>query len=82
MSFLSATTGTLTSNSNTLYVQQNVPREINIKPAANGYCINIGCQTFVFENIVSMLSRIEEYYQNPDETEKYFNEHNKLPNKE
>lgn len=81
MSFLSATTGTLTSNSNTLYVQQSVPREINIRPVANGYCINIGCQTFVFENIVNMLSRIEEYYQNPDETEKYFNEHKKLPTK-
>lgn len=81
MSFLSATTGTLTSNSNTLYVQQSVPREINIRPAANGYCINIGCQTFVFENIFTMLSRIEEYYQNPDETEKYFNEHKKLPTK-
>ena len=82
MSLINASSGILTSNSNTFYVQQNVPREINIKPVANGYCINIGCQTFVFENIVSMLSRIEEYYSNPDEVEKYFNDHKKLPNKE
>lgn len=75
------TSNSLTSNPNNIYVQQNVPREINIKPAANGYTVNIGCQTFVFESIVSMLSRIEEYYKNPDETEKYFNEHKKLPNK-
>ena len=75
------TSNSLTSNSNNIYVQQVVPREINIKPAANGYTVNIGCQTFVFENIVNMLSRIEEYYQNPDETEKYFNEHKKLPTK-
>lgn len=76
------TSNSLTSNSNNIYVQQNVPREINIKPAANGYTVNIGCQTFVFENIVSMLSRIEEYYKNPNEVEQYFNEHKKLPNKE
>lgn len=60
---------------------QNSPRSIEIKPAANGYVIEIGCQTFVFENIVSMLSRIEEYYRNPGEVEQYFNEHKALPNK-
>lgn len=58
---------------------QNNPRPIEIKPAANGYAIEIGCQTFVFENIVSMLSRIEEYYLNPGEVEQYFNEHKALP---
>lgn len=60
---------------------QNSPRSIEIKPAANGYVIEIGCQKFVFENIVSMLSRIEEYYRNPGEVEQYFNEHKALPNK-
>lgn len=61
---------------------QNSPRSIEIKPAANGYVIEIGCQTFVFESIVSMLSRIEEYYRNPNGVENYFMEHKKLPNKE
>lgn len=60
---------------------QSVTRSIEIKPAANGYIIEIGCQTFVFENIVSMLSRIEEYYRNPAEVEGYFMEHKELPNK-
>lgn len=61
---------------------QSVPRPIQIQPVANGYTINIGCQTFVFESIVSMLSRIEEYYRNPAEIEGYFMEHKELPNKE
>lgn len=66
----------------TFYVGgQSVPRSIEIKPAANGYVIEIGCQKFVFESIVSMLSRIEEYYRNPGEVEQYFNEHKALPNK-
>lgn len=59
-----------------------VPRPITINPVANGYSISIGCKTFVFESIVSMLSRIEEYYRNPAEIEGYFMEHKELPNKE
>lgn len=61
---------------------QNSPRSIEIKPAANGYVIEIGCQKFVFESIGSVLSRIEEYYRNPGEVESYFMEHRELPNKE
>jgi hypothetical protein len=76
----SANNFTLTS-SNTVYVNQSIPRQITINPVANGYSISIGCQTFVFESMVSMLSRIEEYYNNPSEVEEYFNEHKKLPNK-
>jgi len=83
MSFISnnsANNFTLTS-SNTVYVNQSIPRQITINPVANGYSISIGCQTFVFESMVSMLSRIEEYYNSPSEVEQYFNEHKKLPNK-
>jgi len=58
---------------------QSVPRPIEIKPVANGYTINIGCQTFVFENIASMLFRIEEYYNDPAKIEGHFMEHKKLP---
>ena len=79
MSFINATSGTLTGNSNTLYVQQVVPREINIKPVANGYCINIGCQTFVFESLANLLYRIEEYYNDPAKIEDHFNERKELP---
>lgn len=61
---------------------QSEPRQITIDPIANGYIIKIGCQTFVFESLISMLSRIEEYYKNPIEIEQYFNEHKILPNKE
>jgi hypothetical protein len=74
--------GTTNQANTPLYIGgSNRPRSIEIKPAANGYTIEIGCQIFVFENIVSMLSRIEEYYRNPAEIEQYFNEHKELPNK-
>ena len=74
--------GSLSSANTPLVIGgSNHPRTIEIKPAANGYIIDIGCQTFVFDNIVTMLSRIEEYYRNPAEIEQYFNEHRKLPNK-
>jgi hypothetical protein len=58
---------------------QSVPRPIQIKPVANGYTIDIGCQTFVFENIANMLFRIEEYYNDPAKIEGHFIEHKKLP---
>jgi len=80
VSAYSTNTATLTSN-NTIYVNQIVPRQITINPVANGYSISIGCQTFVFESMVNMLSRIEEYYNDPAQVEQYFNEHKKLPNK-
>ena len=80
VSAYSTNTATLTSN-NTIYVNQIVPRQITINPVANGYSISIGCQTFVFESILTMLSRIEEYYNDPAQVEQYFNEHKKLPNK-
>ena len=59
----------------------NHPRTIEIKPAANGYIIDIGCQTFVFGSLAGMIFRIEQYYSNPSEIEQYFNEHKELPNK-
>jgi len=76
----SANNFTLTS-SNTVYVNQSIPRQITINPVANGYSISIGCQTFVFESMVRMLFRIEEYYRNPAEIEAHFMEHKELPNK-
>lgn len=60
---------------------QSVPRKIEIKPAANGYIIDIGCQTFVFGSLAGMIFRIEQYYSNPAEIEGYFMEHKELPNK-
>ena len=58
---------------------QNSPRSIEIKPAANGYYINIGCQTFVFESLANLLYRIDEYYNNPAKIEEHFNERKELP---
>jgi hypothetical protein len=72
--------GTTNQANTPLYIGGgNRPRPIEIKPAANGYAVEIGCQTFVFESLGSMLCRIEEYYNNPAEIEQHFNEHKKLP---
>lgn len=54
-------------------------RSINISKVANGYKVEIGCQTFVFESMISMLRRIEEYYNDPGAVEKHFLEFKKLP---
>ena len=58
---------------------QSIPRQITISPVANGYTINIGCQTFVFESLANLLYRIEEYYNDPAKIEGHFNERKELP---
>lgn len=54
-------------------------RSISIEPKANGYALNIGCQTFVFESLDNMIYRIHEYYSNPLKVESHFESTNKLP---
>lgn len=67
------------ASSNTVYVNQSIPRQITINPVANGYSISIGCQTFVFESLANLLYRIEEYYYDSERIEKHFQEHKTLP---
>jgi hypothetical protein len=55
------------------------PRSISIEPKANGYALNIGCQTFVFESLDNMIYRIHEYYSDPLRIESHFESTNKLP---
>ena len=55
------------------------PRSISIEPKANGYTLNIGCQTFVFESLDNMIYRIHEYYSDPLKVESHFESTNKLP---
>lgn len=55
------------------------PRDITIKPMANGYCLDIGCKTFVFESLDNLLYRVYEYYTNPAKVELHFESTNKLP---
>lgn len=70
---------TLNSNGSVGISNQQKPRSISIEPKANGYTLGIGCQTFVFESLDSMVYRIHEYYTNPAEVELHFQSTNKLP---
>jgi hypothetical protein len=41
------------------------PYEINIRQVNNGIIVNIGCQTFVFEDVETFSKMMVEYYKNP-----------------
>ena len=47
-------------------------REITITPVLNGFVCKVGCQKVVFESISEMARNLEDYYKNPEETEKRF----------
>lgn len=49
-------------------------RDITIRPAANGFIVSVGCQTFVFENVAVLTSEIQRYLSNPEEREKHWME--------
>lgn len=57
----------------------NSVRSCKIIKVANGYQVEIGCQTFVFESLANMIYRIEEYYTNPSKTEEHFHLQGELP---
>ena len=58
---------------------QSVPRSSKIIKVANGYQVEIGCQTFVFESLANMLYRLDEYYTNPSKIEEHFHIQGELP---
>lgn len=47
-------------------------KQIKIKPANNGWIVDIGCQTFVSEDKDKMLKEIGRYIDNPTEVEKEY----------
>ncbi len=47
-------------------------KEIKIKPANNGWIIEIGCGTFVAEDKTHMLREIGRYIDDPAEVEKEY----------
>ena len=46
--------------------------DIKIKPVLNGFIVEAGCQTLVFEKLANMVLALNEYYgaENPDRIEK------------
>ncbi len=50
------------------------PRNVEIRPVNNGYIVQVGCQSFVFEELADMLVMVNKYYSDPSGTEKLYNE--------
>jgi hypothetical protein len=44
--------------------------EINIRQVHNGFIVNVGCQTFVFEKFETAVKYIDLYFQDPNGMEK------------
>jgi hypothetical protein len=44
------------------------PYNVDIRQVANGFSVNVGCQTFVFEKIEKATLYMEKYFNNPEET--------------
>ena len=44
--------------------------EINIRQVNNGFIVNVGCQTFVFEKFETAVKYIDLYFQDPSGMEK------------
>ncbi len=55
-------------------------REINIRPALNGWVCQIGCQTIVFNDKTHMLNEIGRYIDDPKAIEAEYWRHS--PNKQ
>lgn len=56
-------------------------RTIVINPALNGYTLQVGCQTVVFDSKKDMLRELSDYLDNPEMTERRYlkNAINKMP---
>lgn len=47
-------------------------RDINIRPALNGFIVQCGCQTIVFETVDKLVDNLRDYLRDPDRHEKTF----------
>ena len=44
-------------------------RNITIKPALNGYIVDVGCQTVVFASRIALMHELTRYLEKPSEVE-------------
>ena len=44
-------------------------RDIRIKPVLNGFIVDVGCQTVVFDDIDKMILELSKYLREPSEVE-------------
>lgn len=47
-------------------------RNINIRKVMNGYVVEVGCQTLVFETKEKLVTELATYLANPDEVERNY----------
>ena len=47
---------------------------VQILPVLNGFIVNVGCQTAVFDNVDKMAMELGMYYKDPEGTEKRYRE--------
>jgi hypothetical protein len=47
-------------------------RDIKIHPVLNGFIVEVGCQTVVFDSLVKLNRAIHDYFTDPEGTEKKF----------
>ncbi len=47
-------------------------RDFTVRAVLNGYVVNIGCQTLVFNNPAALCDEIERYLRNPQAVEKEY----------
>lgn len=47
-------------------------RNVKIKRVMNGFVVDVGCQTLVFEGAETLLSELKRYLDSPDATEREY----------
>ena len=52
--------------------QMNVMRSIRVNPVLNGFIVEVGCQTLVFNRIEDVAENLVAYQKDPDGMEKKF----------
>lgn len=45
---------------------------VDIRQVNNGYIVNVGCQTFVFEKLGVAMTYLSMYFEDPEGTERKF----------
>jgi len=47
-------------------------KDIKIKPALNGWIVEVGCKKVVFNSLREMIDEIKAYIADPEEAEKHY----------
>lgn len=46
--------------------------DVRIKPVLNGFVVNVGCQTLVFQSMDILASELKRYQADPEKVEKEY----------